>query len=248
MLTNPTLDTLRHLRLHAMADAYVQQLKDPGLSELDFDDRFGLLIDYEWTARQNRQLNRLVKKAHLKIHAAPEDINYEKNRELDRSLIRQLLTGQWLTSHHNLLITGATGVGKTYLICALATAACRQGFQVRYYRVSRLLQDILMAKGDGSYRKLANQLTKMDLLILDDWGLAPLVTSECRELLDIIDDRSSLHSTCFASQFPVELWHQQFADPTLADAVLDRIIHNAYSIKLKGPSLRKLNPPLQIDP
>jgi DNA replication protein DnaC len=248
MLTNPTLDTLRNLRLHAMADAYIHQLKDPGLSELDFDDRFGLLIDYEWTARQNRQLNRLVKKAHLKIHAAPEDINYEKNRELDRALIRQLLTGQWLTSHHNLLITGATGVGKTFLICALATAACRQGFQVRYYRVSRLLQDILMAKGDGTYRKLANQLTKMDLLILDDWGLAPLVTSECRELLDIIDDRSSLHSTCFASQFPVELWHQQFADPTLADAVLDRIIHNAYSIKLKGPSLRKLNSPLQINP
>src|SRR5690554_462360 len=123
MLTNPTIDTLRNLRLHAMADAYVRQLQDPELSELDFDERIGLLIDYEWTSRQNRQLNRLLKKAHLKIQAVPEDINYEKNRELDRSLIRQLLTGQWLTSHHNLLITGATGVGKTYLICALATAA-----------------------------------------------------------------------------------------------------------------------------
>lgn len=248
MLNNVTVETLRNLRLHAMADAYTRQLQDPEMSALDFDERIGLLIDHEWTSRQNRQLNRLLKKAHLKIQAAPEDISYEKNRELDRSLIRQLLTGQWLTSHHNLLITGATGVGKTHLICALATAACRQGFQVRYYRVSRLLQDILMAKGDGSYRKLATQLAKMDLLILDDWGLAPLVSLECRELLDILDDRSSLHSTCFASQFLVELWHRQFADPTLADAVLDRLIHNAYTINLKGPSLRKLNSPLLIAP
>jgi DNA replication protein DnaC len=241
MLTHPTLETLRKLLLNAMADAYIRQLEDPRLNELTFDERFGLLTDFEWTARQNRQLHRLLRDAHLRVQASPEEIDYEASRELDRTLTRQLLTGQWISGHHNLLVTGPTGVGKTFLICALATAACRQGFRVRYYRVSRLLQAIYISKGDGSYAKLANQLNKMDLLILDDWGLAPLVTADCRELLDLLDDRSSLRSTCFASQWPLEHWHQQFSDPTLADAVLDRLIHNAYSLKLQGPSMRKRN-------
>lgn len=239
MLTQPTIDILRKLRLQGIADAYLRQLQDPRMNELTFEERFGLLVDYQWTERQNRQVTKLLREARLKMQASPEDIDFEAPRQLDRPLIRQLLTGGWLTSHHNLLITGPTGVGKTFLVCALATAACRQGFQVRYYRMSRLFQDILLSKGDGTYRKLANQLTKVDLLILDDWGLAPLGTAESRELLDILDDRVSLHSTCLASQLPVDLWHQHFADPTLADAILDRLIHRAYRLNMQGDSMRK---------
>jgi DNA replication protein DnaC len=240
MLTHPTVDILRKLRLQGIADAYLLQLQDPNMNELSFEERFGLLVDHQWTERQNRQLNRLLRGAKLRVQACPEDIDYQTPRGLDRAVIRQLLAGQWLTSHHNLLVTGPTGIGKTYLICALATAACRQGFEVRYYRMSRLMQDILLAKGDGSYGKLASQLGKVDLLILDDWGLAPLAAVESRELLDILDDRVSLHSTCLASQLPVELWHQHFADPTLADAILDRLIHRAHRIKMTGDTMRKI--------
>ncbi|TVX97300.1 IS21-like element helper ATPase IstB [Paenibacillus cremeus] len=244
MLTQPTIDILRKLRLQGLAEAYLRQLQDPRMNELTFEERFGLLIDHQWTERQNRQVNKLLREARLKVQASPEDIDYSAPRELDRLLIRQLLAGQWLTSHHNLLVTGPTGVGKTFLVCALATAACRQGFKVRYYRMSRLFQDILLAKGDGTYGKLANQLTRVDLLILDDWGLAPLAVAESRELLDILDDRVSLHSTCLASQLPVDLWHQHFADPTLADAILDRLIHRAYRLKIQGDSMRKALAPL----
>jgi DNA replication protein DnaC len=240
MLTHPTVDILRKLRLQGIADAYLLQLQDPNINALSFEERFGFLVDYQWTERQNRQLNRLLRSAKLRVQASPEDIDYQTPRGLDRAVIRQLLTGQWLTSHHNLLVTGPTGIGKTYLICALATAACRQGFEVRYYRMSRLMQDILLAKGDGSYGKLASHLGKVDLLILDDWGLAPLAAAESRELLDILDDRVSLHSTCLASQLPVELWHQHFADPTLADAILDRLIHRAHRIKMTGDTMRKI--------
>ena len=235
-----TFDNLRHLRLPAMAQAYQQQLQNPHAHELSFDERFGLLVDHEITSRQNRQIGRLLREARLKVSASPEDIDYETHRGLDRALIRQLLSGQWLTARHNLFVTGPTGVGKTFLVCALATAACRQGFHVRYYRLSRLFQDILLAKGDGSFGKLAAQLTKVDLLILDDWGLAPLAAAESRELLDILDDRVSLHSTCLASQLPEDMWYSHFADATLADAVLDRLVHRAYRITLKGESMRKV--------
>lgn len=239
-----TIDNLRGLRLHAMAQAYQQQLQDTRIHELPFAERFDLLVLQEQTARHNRQIGRLLKEARLKVAASPEDIDYESQRGIDRTLVRQLLTGQWISAQHNLLITGPTGIGKTYLVCALATAACRQGFRVRYYRLSRLFQDIVMAKGDGSYGKLSANLTKVDLLILDDWGLAPLAAAESRELLDILDDRVSLHATCLASQLPVEMWHQHFTDPTLADAILDRLVHRAYRIPLKGESMRKRLSPL----
>jgi DNA replication protein DnaC len=239
MLTQPTVDILRKLRLQGLADAYLRQLQDPRMNELSFEERFGLLVDHQWTERQNRHVAKLLRNAKLKVQANPEDIDYSAPRELDRPLIRQLLTGQWLTSHHNLLVTGPTGVGKTFMVCALATAACRQGFQVRYYRMSKLFQDIVCSKGDGSYGKLANHLTKVDLLILDDWGLAPVGVSESRELLDILDDRVSLHSTCISSQLPVDLWYQHFADATLADAILDRLIHRAYRLKIQGDTMRR---------
>ncbi|MCL6446145.1 MAG: IS21-like element helper ATPase IstB [Alicyclobacillus sp.] len=240
MLKNHTIETLRQLRLNAMAEAYARQQQDTHMNELSFDERFGLLVDHEWTARQNRLLTRLLREAHLKITAAPEEIDYQVPRGLDRSLIQHLLTGKWLTQRHNVLISGPAGAGKTFLACALATSACRQGFQVRYYRLSRLLHDMMMAKGDGSYGRLSKSIAKIDLLIVDDWGLAALSTPEARELLDILDDRTLQHSTCVVSQLPIDLWHEQFSDPTLADAVLDRLVHNAYRINLKGESMRKV--------
>lgn len=240
MLNHHTAQTLRQMKLGAMADAYTHQLQDPNIQGLGFEERLGLLVDYEWTSRQNHRQNRLIREARLKVQATPEEIDQKAPRSLDHGLLRTLTTGQWISSHHNLLITGPTGVGKTFTACALGTAACRQGFQVRYYRVSRLLQEVLMAKGDGSYGKLQRQLAKTDLLILDDWGLAPMTGPDSRDLLDLLDERTSTHSTCISSQLPIELWHQNFLDATIADAILDRIVHNAYTLIIKGESMRKL--------
>ncbi|GLG02824.1 ATPase AAA [Alicyclobacillus hesperidum subsp. aegles] len=240
MLQNQTLEHLRELRLTAMAEAYTRQIQDPHMNDLSFDERFGLLVDHERTERHNRQLVRLLREAHLKVNAAPEEIDYTVARGLEASVVRHLVTGQWITGRQNLIVCGPTGVGKTFLVCALGTAACRQGYRVRYYRLSRLLQDIAVAKADGSYSRLARQLASADLLILDDWGLAPMSAPEGRELLDILDDRTSAHSTCVASQLPIEAWYGTFADPTVADAVLDRLVHNAHKLLLKGESMRKL--------
>ena len=245
MLMNQTLEQLRELRLTAMADAYERQCQDIQMNALSFDERFGLLIDQERTERQNRVRGRLLREARLKVSAAPEEIDYGVPRGLDASVMRHLATAQWLVARQNLLICGPTGVGKTFVACALGTAACRQGFHVRYYRLSRLLQDILVGKADGTYPQLMRQLAKADLLILDDWGLAPMSAPEGRDLLDILDDRASVRSTCVTSQLPIEAWYGVFADPTVADAVLDRLVHSAHNILLKGESMRKLQSHLQ---
>lgn len=179
------------------------------------------------------------------MQAAPEEIDYHVARGLVASVLRHLVTGQWIQAHQNLIVTGPTGVGKTFLACALGTAACRQGFHVRYERLSHLLQEIVVAKADGSYPRLRRQLAKADVLILDDWGLAAMNGTEGRELLDILDDRTLTQSTCVTSQLPVASWYDKFADPTVADAVLDRLVHNAHKITLKGESLRKLKNGLQ---
>lgn len=244
MLTNPTLQYLRQMKLGAMADAYTRQLQDPNIQDLSFEERFGLLVDHEWVSRQNHRQQRLIREARLKINAAPEEIETHASRIVDQGLLRSLTTGQWIQAHHNLIIVGPTGVGKTFIACALGTAACRQNHKVRYFRVSGLLQEILVAKGDGSYPRLQRQLRKADLLILDDWGLAPMSAPESRDLLDLLDERTSTHSTCIASQLPLELWHQHFADPTLADAILDRIVHSAHKLEIQGESMRKLKSPL----
>jgi DNA replication protein DnaC len=247
MLNNHTVQMLRQMKLGAMADGYARQLEDPTLQNYTFEERFGLLVDHEWTSRENHRQNRLIRDAHLKVRATPEEVDQHVSRHLDHALLRSLFTGKWVTLHNNALITGPTGVGKTFIACALGTAACRQGLQVRYYRVSRLLQDILAAKGDGSYRKLQRQLAKIDLLLLDDWGLAPMSAPESRDLLDILDERTTTHSTCIASQLPLQLWHQNFTDGTLADAILDRIVHNAHRIEIQGESMRKVKSSLSTD-
>lgn len=240
MLNHQTVQSLRDLRLPGMADAYTRQTQNPHLAALSFEERFGILVDAEMTARHNHRLSRLLRDAHLKVRATPEEIDYHQARGADHGLLRSLSTGQWIANHHNLILTGPTGIGKTFIACALGTSACRMGLHVRYHRLSRLLQEIVMAKADGSYTKMVRSLLKADLLILDDWGLAPMSVPESRDLLDMIDDRFSVHSTCIISQIPVEHWHEQFVDSTVADAILDRLVHNAYQLNLRGESMRKV--------
>jgi len=240
MLTQQTLDKLHQMRLKGMAGAYTAQAQQPDLQSLSFDERFGLLVDQEWTHRQNRRLARLLKEAKLRLPACLEDLDYQHPRGLDRAVLRHLAGGHWIRARQNVLITGPTGIGKTFIACALANAACRQGFSALYYRVPRLLSDLAIAKGDGSYPGLLNKLSKTHLLVLDDWGIAPLSAPECRDLLEVIDDRSQTGSTVVASQLPLEHWHAAMADPSVADAILDRLVHNSHKIILKGESMRRV--------
>jgi len=222
-----------------MADALVAQQQQPEMQGLTFEERLGLLVDLEWTYRQNRKLTRLLKAAKLRIPSCIEDIDYAHPRGLDRTVMRALATCQWVQQHQQILITGPTGVGKTYVACALANAACRQGYTARYYRVPRLLQELATAKADGSYPRLMNTLVKTEVLVLDDWGLAPISAGESRDLLEVIDDRTQKRSTIVSSQLPLEHWHTGIGDPTVADAILDRLVHGAHKIALKGESMRK---------
>lgn len=240
MLIQPTLEKLRRMRLYGMAEGLLAQEKNPDCQSLSFPERLSLLVDQEYTCRQDRRLARLLKEANLRLPACPEDLDYQQPRGLDRSVIINLCGGQWLKHLQNVIITGPTGVGKTFLACALANAACRQGFSARYFRLPRLLSELALARADGSYPKLMHKLAKTDLLVLDEWGMAPLSPGDCRDLLEVIDDRSQLHSTIVVSQFPVENWHAIMADPTLADAIMDRLVHKAHKISMKGESMRKV--------
>lgn len=239
MLTNVTIDKLRELKLFGMVKGLEEQLQLPDIQELDFYERLGLIVDREMTDRQNRRLKTRLKTAKLRQPACLEDIDYRQPRGLDKSLLVSLASCHWLTSHHNIFITGPTGVGKTYLACALAQKACREGRTVLYRRLPRLLMEIAIAKGDGSYHKIMDKLAKTDLLVIDDWGLAELTGEQKRDLLELIEDRHGLRSTLITSQLPLENWHEFIADGTLADAILDRLVHNAYKIKMKGESMRK---------
>jgi len=239
MLTHPTLDKLQRLKFTGMVAALAEQMKMPDIEELAFEERLGLLIDQEITERENRRLSSRLRRARLKHNAAIEDIDYRHPRGLDQSLIQSLAACQWVKEHLNILITGPTGVGKTWLACALAHKACREGYTAQYLRLPRLLQELAIAKGDGRYPKLLATLAKTDLLILDDWGLAKLSAENRRDLLEILEDRHGARSTLATSQLPIEKWHDIIGDPTLADAILDRLVHNAYKINLKGGSMRK---------
>jgi len=240
MLDNQTLEQLRRLRLSGMAAAFAQQLEQPELQALSFEERFALLLDRELTLRENRRLNRLLQLARLRQQACVEDIDYKHRRGLERSLITSLITCDWIHSHHNLHLTGPTGTGKSWLACALGQQACRQGLSVRYQRLSRLLETLRVARGDGSYHKRLATFAKTDLLILDDFGLKPLTQAERLDLLELIDDRHGRRSTLITSQLPIAHWHSFLGeDPTVADALLDRLLSAAHRVELKGESMRK---------
>lgn len=239
MLHHPTLEKLQKLKLTGMIAALKEQMQQSDINELGFEERLGLLVDRELTERDSRQLSNRLKRAKLKHQAAIEDVDYQQPRGLDKSLIQTLSTSRWVKEHLNILITGSTGVGKTWFACAFAHKACRDGYRVHYIRLSRLLGELVIAKGDGRYMKLLAQLAKMDVLIIDDWGLAKLTAENRRDLLELLDDRHGRRSTIATSQLPTDQWHDVIGDPTLADAILDRLIHNAYKINLTGESMRK---------
>jgi DNA replication protein DnaC len=239
MLKHPTLDGLQTLKLTGMAAALADQMATPDIDELAFEERLGLLVDREITERENRRLTSRLRRARLRHVAALEDIDYRNPRGLDKGLIQSLATCQWAKEHLNILITGPTGVGKTWLACALAHKACREGYTVMYLRLARLLGDMVIAKGDGRYPKLLATLAKVDVLLLDDWGLMKLNAENRRDLLEVLEDRHGRRSTIATSQLPIEEWHAVIGDPTLADAILDRLVHNAYKINLRGESMRK---------
>jgi DNA replication protein DnaC len=239
MLIHPMLDKLQILRFFGMLSALEEQMKMPDIEKLSFDERFSLLIDREMIDRQNRRFTTRLRKAKLRQNACLEDIDFRHPRGLDKSVIMQLASGQWVKEANNLLIVGPTGVGKTYLACALAHKACQQDYSALYFRLPRLLQQLDIAKGDGRYGKLLKSFAKTNLLVIDDWGLKKLIKEQSHDLLEIFEDRHRLRSVLITSQLPVDHWHEIIGNPTLADAILDRLVHNAYRINLKGDSMRK---------
>ena len=242
MLNSPTHDKLSALRLHEMDHAWQEQQRSADHDALTFDERFGLLVDAQWLARENRRLQRALKEARLRLtQASLEAIEHRPQRPLDKALLRQLATGRWIAEHHNVVITGPTGTGKTFIGCALGHQACRTGHRVLYRRVPRLFEELTLAHADGSYTRLLARFARAEVLVLDDWGLAPLSDAERRDLLEIIEDRYGLRSTILTSQLPVEHWHDHLGEATVADAICDRLLHNAHRIALKGPSRRKEN-------
>ena len=239
MLTQPTLDKLQTLKLSGMYHALVEQLQMADIAALTFEERLGLLVDRELTERDTRRLTTRLRQAKLRQAACIEDIDYRHPRGLDKAVMTRLATCQWVREHHNVLLTGPTGMGTTWLGGALGPKAWREGFTALSRRLPRLLPELAIAKGDGRYGKVLTTLAKTDLLILDDWGLAPLSDDNRRDLLELLEDRHDCRATIVTSQLPVEHWHAAIGEPTLADAILDRLVHNAYKIALQGDSMRK---------
>ena len=240
MLTHPLFEQLKTLRCQGMLEAYQEQLNTTDINRLSFDERFALLIERESLTRENRKLINRLRQAKLKEEACIEDIDYSPKRQLSKMVITRLAECSWISRKENVLITGSTGAGKTYLACAFANQACRQGYGARYIRLPKLFQAITIAKADGSYIKLMENVAKLPLLVLDDWGIAPMNDANRRDLLEIIDDRYHQSSTLITSQLPVKAWHDTVGDATLADAILDRLVHNAHRIEVQGPSMREI--------
>lgn len=239
MLNAPTLEKLKTLKFYGMIRAFEEQLKSSDIESLSFEERLGLMVDQEAMERENRGLQSRLKQAKLRQRACMEDIDYRNSRGLDKLLVKSLSTCKWIKDKLNILISGPCGVGKSYLACALGHRACLEGNKVVYFRASRLFPDLAVARGDGRYTKLMRTIAKANLLIIDDWGLATLNDQERNDLLEILEDRHGIHSTIVASQLPVDKWHEIIGNQTLADAILDRLVHSAYKINLKGDSMRK---------
>ena len=239
MLIHPTHDRLIALGLTGMAKAFEEQRRSPDLEALPFEDRIGLLVDREVVERDTRRLTTRLKLAALRQNACVEDVDLRTPRGIDRAVFAKLVSGDWIDRYENLLITGATGLGKSWLACALGHKACRDNRSVIYHRVPRLFEALALARGDGRYARFLKSLARAQLLILDDWGLSVLTAAERRDLLEILDDRHGRASTVVTSQVPVDTWHEVIGDPTLADAILDRLVHNAHRLQLTGESMRK---------
>jgi DNA replication protein DnaC len=241
MLNQQTINKLHELKLTGMAEAFADQIKQPDMDTLSFAERFGLIVDRQWTWKENNRMERYLKNARMKLNACVEDIDYKTPRGIDQSVMMSLISCDWVKRHHNIIITGPTGAGKTFLACALTNKACREGFRALYVRSPKFSYQMALAKGDGSYGKTINKLSKAHVLVIDDLGLALMTDAERRDLLEVVEERHGHASTIVTSQLPVENWHEQIGDPTIADAILDRLIHNAHKINLsmKGGSLRK---------
>lgn len=244
MLIQPIMDKLTALKMGGIREGLREQMENPAYRKLSFEERLGLLLDREWSLRQDRKQRRRVRMARFREAAVLEDVDFSASRGLDRSQVLALSQEDWIRRKLNVIITGPTGAGKTFLACALGQAACRNGFSVRYFQISKLLQKLLLAHADGSWPKLLDTLTKTQLLLIDDWLRNPLTEAQTSDLLEILEDRSNRASTILATQIPVADWYERLGNGTLSEALMDRIIHNAYRLELSGESMRKRRSPL----
>lgn len=243
-MNEPTVEKLKALRLEGLLAGWLEQQKNPKLGDVAFDERLGLLVDAEWLHRENKRLKRALAEARLKLsQACIEGIDFAAKRQLDRAVIRQLAMCTWVAEHQSILISGMTGTGKTYLACALAHQACRQGYRALYRRASRLLHELRLARADGTYQRLLARFARAHVLVIDDFGLAPLDDHDKQDLLEVLEDRYAIGSTIVTSQMPPDKWHEYLGDPTVADAICDRLLNHAHRLALKGPSRRKENTP-----
>ncbi len=238
-MLHQTIEKLSQMKMHTMATAFQEQLEQPSMSSLSFEDRFSMIVDREWSSREDRKLTKRLRSARLTTNATVEDIDYQHPRGLDKSVISSLASCQWIKSHQNVIVTGPTGIGKSYLAEAFVNKACREGLTAMRYRSSRLFGELEIARADGSYFKLLGRLAKIELIAIDDWAMDPLTEEERRHFMELMEDRHGLKSTFITSQYPVSKWHDRIGEPTIADAILDRIVHNSHKIPLKGESMRK---------
>ena len=240
MLREQTFEKLYALKLNGFAQALEEQLTSPDVASLSFEERLAMLVDAQWLWRENRAIKIRIRRAGMKMGASMEDVNYRHPRQLDRSLMRSLASCDWVRQHHNIIITGPAGIGKSYLCCALLEKACRQGFTARYTSAPKLFRQLAIAYADGSFDRLLSKLAKTDVIAIDDWGIAPLTEMERRHLLEVLDDRCGSRSTILTSQFKVDHWHDLIGSPTLADSIMERILSDSHSIELKGETMRPI--------